>query len=74
MRGSFRQHKKNDAASSADATGGLWQIPLTGEYVIGAQTDRLVWNDWEVYYWLQPVSLEAEIASPEEKEVRAIIL
>jgi hypothetical protein len=36
------------------------QIPLTGEFVIGAQTDRLVWNETEVYYWLQPVSLEGQ--------------
>lgn len=36
------------------------QIPITGEYVIGAQTDRLVWNETEVYYWLQPVSLEGQ--------------
>jgi hypothetical protein len=34
------------------------QIPRTGEYLIGAQTARLVWNETEVYYWLQPVSLE----------------
>ena len=36
------------------------QIPRTGEYLIGAQTDRLVWNGTEVYYWLQPVSLEGQ--------------
>jgi hypothetical protein len=36
------------------------QIPRTGEYIIGAQTDRLVWNETEVYYWLQPVSLEGQ--------------
>jgi len=36
------------------------QIPLTGEFVIGAQTDRLVGTETEVYYWLQSVSLEGQ--------------
>jgi hypothetical protein len=36
------------------------QVPRTGEYLIGAQTDRLVWDKTEVYYWLQPVSLEGQ--------------
>jgi hypothetical protein len=36
------------------------QVPRTGEYLIGAQTDRMVWNETEVYYWLQPVSLEGQ--------------
>ena len=45
--------------AEADADGKFtMQIPRTGEYLIGAQTDRLVWNETEVYYWLQPVSLE----------------
>jgi hypothetical protein len=49
------------ATAETDAEGKFtMQVPRTGEYLIGAQTDRMVWNETEVYYWLQPVSLEGQ--------------
>ena len=36
------------------------EVPRKGEFVIGAQADRLVWNETEEYHWLQPVSLEGQ--------------
>ncbi len=34
------------------------QVPRTGAFVIAVQTERMVWDNTEIYYWLQPVSLE----------------
>ena len=36
------------------------QVPRMGEYLIGAQTDRMLSKETEIYYWLQPVSLEGQ--------------
>jgi hypothetical protein len=49
------------ATAETDAEGRFTiQVPRTGEYLICAQTDRMVWDETEVYYWLQPVSLEGQ--------------
>jgi hypothetical protein len=34
------------------------QVPRTGAFVIAVDTERMVWDNTEIYYWLQPVSLE----------------
>jgi hypothetical protein len=36
------------------------EVPQTGAFVIAAQAERLVWDNEEHYYWLQPVSLESQ--------------
>jgi hypothetical protein len=36
------------------------EVPRTGNFVISAQAERLVGDDKEHYYWLQPVSLDGQ--------------
>jgi hypothetical protein len=36
------------------------EVPLTGAFVIAAQAKRMIWEQTERYYWLQPVSLEGQ--------------
>jgi hypothetical protein len=36
------------------------EVPGTGSFVIAAHDQRSLWDITEKYYWLQPVSLEAQ--------------
>jgi len=57
----FSQLRLAIETTETDAEGKFtMKAPRKGQYVITAQGWRLVWDNTEYYYWLQPMSLNGD--------------